>query len=286
MPRLLLHLLIFVLPFSAQSASTSVWKVSRGESVLYLGGTCHLLRPQDFPLPTEFETAFTASSKIVFETDVARLTSPEMQQIVASRGMFTDGTTLDKVISPSAWKALSAYCQKAGFPVEQIGKMKPWLSTIMLTAIELQKLGMATEGVDVYYFKKASAEKKSLGQLESFEQQIEFITQIGAGYESELIEKSLEDLHELPKLIDDTLAAWKIGDMSALDRLMIEQVRTKYPVIFQTFFVERNNSWQPKIEAFLETPEVEFVLVGAGHLPGPEGLLALLSARGFNVEQL
>jgi uncharacterized protein YbaP (TraB family) len=286
MKRRFLHLLIFVLSLSALPASTSVWKVSRGESVLYLGGTCHLLRPQDFPLPAEFDTAFAASSKIVFETDMARLTSPAMQQIVASRGMFTDGTTLDKVVSPSAWKALSTYCREAGLPMDQISKMKPWLFTIMMMGMELQKLGMATDGVDVYYFEKASAGNKSLGQLESFEQQIEFITQLGAGYESELIEKSLEDLHELPKMMNDTLAAWKSGDMAALDRLMLDEVRTKYPSIFQTLFVDRNNSWRPKIEALLETSEVEFVLVGAGHLSGPEGLLALLSARGCKVEQL
>jgi uncharacterized protein YbaP (TraB family) len=286
MPRLFLLLLVSVLSSSALSASTSVWKVTRGESVLYVGGTCHLLRPQDFPLPVEFDSAFAASSKIVFETDMARMTSPEMHQIIASRGMFTDGTTLDKVLTPSAWKALSDYCQKAGLPMAQMSQMKPWLFTIMLTALELQKLGMAAEGVDVYYFKKATAAKKPLGQLETFEQQIEFITQLGAGYESELIEKSLEDLHELPKLMNETLAAWKIGDMSAIDRLMLDEVRTKYPVIFKTLFVERNNAWRPKIEGFLETSEVEFVLVGAGHLPGPEGLLALLTARGCKVEQL
>lgn len=286
MPRLFLLLLVFVFSVSALPANTSVWKVTRGDSVLYLGGTCHLLRPQDFPLPAEFDTAFAASSRIVFETDIARLTSPEMHQIVATQGVFTDGTTLDKVITPSAWKALSAYCQKAGLPMAQMSQMKPWLFTIMLTALELQKLGMAAEGVDIHYFKKATAGKKPLGQLESFEQQIQFITQLGAGYESDLIEKSLEDLHELPNLMNDMLAAWKAGDMAALDRLMLDEVRTKYPSIFQTLFVERNNAWRPKIEAFLESPEVEFVLVGAGHLPGPEGLLALLSARGCKVEQL
>ncbi|HTO03272.1 MAG TPA: TraB/GumN family protein [Opitutus sp.] len=286
MPRFFLFPLAFVLTLSALPARTSVWKITRGDAVLYLGGTCHLLRPQDFPLPAEFDTAFAASSKIVFETDIARVTSPEMHQVIATQGRYTDGTTLDQVISPSAWEALSAYCQTAGLPMSQTKQMKPWLLTVMITAIELQKLGMSTEGVDIHYFKKASAENKPLGKLETFEQQVEFITQLGVGYESDLIEQSLGDLHELPKLMNDTLAAWKSGDTSTLDRLMLAEIRTTYPALFETMFVQRNAAWQPQIEALLETSEVEFVLVGAGHLPGPKGLLALLSAAGCEVEHL
>ena len=286
MPRFFLILLVFVLTLSSLPARTSVWKITRRDSTLYLGGTCHVLRPQDFPLPTEFDAAFTASSKIVFETDIARVTSPEMHQVIASKGMYTDGTTLDQVISPSAWKALSAYGDKAGLPMEQTKRMKPWLLTVMIAAMELQKLGMSMEGVDMHYFKQATAANKSLGQLETFEQQVEFVTQLGMGYESDLIEKSLEDLNELPQLMDDMLAAWKTGDTSALDRLMLAEIRTEYPAMFQTMFVERNAAWLPQIETLLETSDVEFVLVGAGHLAGSEGLLALLDARGYKVEHL
>ena len=286
MSRSFLFPLVFVFTLSALPAGTSVWKITRGDSVLYLGGTCHVLRPQDFPLPTEFDTAFAASSTIVFETDVARVISPEMQQVVASQGMYTDRTTLDQVISPSAWKALSAYCEKAGLPMAQAKRMKPWLVTIMVAALELQILGLSTEGVDLHYFKKAMAENKPLGELETFEQQVKFITQLGVGYESDLIEKSLEDLNELPKLMDDMLAAWKTGDLSELDRLMLAEIRTAYPAMFETMFVERNAAWLPRIEALLKTSEVEFVLVGAGHLPGSKGLLELLSAAGCTVAHL
>jgi uncharacterized protein len=286
MHRHLTTLVCFLLCLSPLSASSSVWKVSRGDSVLYLGGTCHLLRPQDFPLPVEFDEAYEGSSKIVFETDMARLTSPDMHQVIATQGMFTDGTTLDKVVTPEAWKALVAYCDKAGLPMAQASRMKPWLFTIMVSAMELQKLGMAAEGVDLHYFKKASAEGKSLGQLESFERQIEFITQLGVGYESDLIEKTLEDLHEIPQIMEKVLKAWKSGDMSTLDRLMLDEVRSDYPEIFKTMIVERNRTWLPAIETMLTNSEVECVLVGVGHLPGTEGLLALLDGRGYKVEQL
>ena len=286
MHRPLTTLLCFLLPLTTVSASSSVWKVSRGDSILYLGGTCHLLRPQDFPLPVEFDTAYTASSKIIFETDMARITSPDMQQVVASKGMYSDGTTLEKVVTPATWKALVAYCEKAGLPVAHAGRMKAWLFTVMVSAIELQKLGMAAEGVDMHYFKKALAEGKKVGELEPFESQIEFITQMGVGYESELIAKTLEDLHEIPEIMGKVLTAWKTGDIAVIDRLMLEEVRTDNPEIFKTMVVSRNHAWLPAIEAMLGNPEVEFVLAGVGHIPGADGLLSLLSARGYTIEQI
>jgi uncharacterized protein len=286
MHQRLATLISFFLCLSPVYASSSVWKVSRGDAVLYLGGTCHLLRPQDFPLPTEFDEAYAASSKVVFETDMARLTSTEMHQVIAAQGMFTDGTTLDKVVSPEAWKALVAYCEQAGLPLEQARRMKPWLFTIVVSAMELQKFGMAAEGVDVHYFKKASAERKPIGQLESFERQIEFITQLGVGYESDLIEKTFDDLHEIPQIMEKVLTAWRSGDMTALDRVMLDEMRTDYPEIFKTMVVGRNHTWLPVIEEMLKNKDVEFVLVGVGHIPGTDGLLTLLSGRGYTIEQV
>jgi uncharacterized protein YbaP (TraB family) len=286
MRRRLAILLCVFLPLSTVSASSSVWKVSRGESVLYLGGTCHLLRPEDFPLPAEFDLAYAASAKIIFETDMARITSPDMQQVVASKGMYTDGTTLEKVVTPETWKALVAYCGKSGLPVAHAGRMKAWLFTVMVSALELQRLGLAAEGVDLHYFKQASAEGKRIGELEPFESQIEFITQMGVGYESDLIAKTLEDLHEIPQIMGKVLTAWKTGDVAVIDRLMLEEVRTDYPEIFKTLVVSRNHAWVPVIEAMLENTEVEFVLAGVGHIPGEDGLLSLLSARGYTIEQL
>jgi len=286
MPRFLTTLVCILLSLPPLAAGSSVWKVSRGDFVLYLGGTCHLLRPEDFPLPAEFDAAFAASSQVVFETDMARVTSSEMQQVVATEGMFNDGTTLEKIVDPETWKAVVKYCEEAGLPLAQANRMKPWLFTIMVSAMELQKLGMAAEGVDLYYFKKASSEGKSLGQLESFEDQIKFITHIGVGYESDVIGKTLEDLHEIPQLMDTLLAAWKTGDMPVIDQLMLDEARQDHPQLFQTMVVGRNHTWLPAIEKMLTNPEVEFVLVGVGHLPGSDGLLALLGGRGYRIEQL
>ena len=54
-------------------ADAPVWRVTDGESTVYLGGTVHLLRPEDYPLPEEFDQAYEGSSELFFETDISSM---------------------------------------------------------------------------------------------------------------------------------------------------------------------------------------------------------------------
>lgn len=274
-----------LLSASALVAQTSVWKITRGSQTLYLGGTCHVLRAEDFPLPAEYDQAYAASSTLVFETDIARLRSPEMQQVVVREGMLP-GTTLDKVLTPEAWKKVQAYFASTPLPPEQVARFKPWLLTMMMAVFELQKLGITQTGVDMHYYDKAQKAGKKTGELETFEKQLSYITHLGEGYESEMVTQTINELHELPGRLRQILGAWKSGDIAKLEDLFIREMREKYPAVFKSLIVERNDAWVPKIDDLLKSPDVEFVLVGAGHLPGKEGLLAQLRARGCTIEQL
>jgi uncharacterized protein len=286
MPKRTLFALFALASCTALTAASSVWKITKGDRTLYLGGTCHILRASDFPLPPEFDAAFAASEVVVFETDIARATGPEMQEIVVTRGVFTDGRTLVDVLTPEAWQLVEQYCKRAGLPVAQFAGLKPWLFTLAVSMSELQKAGVTQEGVDLHYHKRAGAAGKRTGHLESLEQQVDFIVNLGAGYESEMIIHTIEDLAQLPQMLDDLLGAWKTGDEKAIDQAMLQSMRERYPVIFRELVVSRNEAWLPKLDALLETPEVEFVLVGVGHVAGPEGLLARLRERDYLVAQI
>jgi uncharacterized protein len=284
--RLLLALFCVLSLSSVAIAESSVWKISKGKNSFYLGGTVHVLRASDFPLPSEFDTAYADSTKLLFEADVSRAQSAEMQNIIATRGMYTDGTTLDKVLTPEAWKAAQEFCAKAGIPEVGVKPLKPWLFAIMVSALELQKLGVSTEGVDMHFSKKAAKEGKSVAFLETFEEHIDYLVNMGAGQESEMIENTIKDIASLPKMVDGLLAAWKTGDLKEIDSIMLREMRGKYPKLFQELLVDRNNKWLPKLEALAKTPETEFVLVGVGHLAGAEGLVEQLRKRGYQVSQL
>lgn len=286
MKSLLRSLLAAAALTSSLSAQTSVWKVTKGDSAVYLGGTCHVLRPADLPLPPEFDQAYAAAKTVVFETDLARMQSPEMQQVVMQRGMFTDGTTLEQALSPEAWTALQKYCEQRQFPIDQLRPMRPWLLTVMLAMIELQKLGVSQQGADVIYFQRAKADGKPVGELETFERQVDYITGMAGDRPNELVLNSLTDLDELQKEFPELIAAWRKGDLATLERLMNRDLLEKYPELHRKLLVERNDAWLPVIEKLLATPDVEFVLAGVGHMSGSEGLIARLRERGCQVEQI
>lgn len=286
MKRILLSLLAGCAAVGSLSAQTSVWKVTKGDSTLYLGGTCHVLRPGDLPLPAEFDQAYAAADTVVFETDMARIQSPEMQQIIATRGLFTDGTTLEQALSPECWTALGKYCEQRQLPLERLRPMRPWLLAVMLAAIELQKLGVSQDGVDTIYFKRAKTDAKRIGELESFERQIDYMIGIAGDHPSDLLLNTLADLDQIAQEFPALIAGWRTGDLVTLERIMNRELREKYPDLHRRLLVERNDAWLPVIETMLGTPEVEFVLVGVGHMSGTEGIVARLRARGCRVEQI
>lgn len=283
MLRYLLGLLLLASPLLAQS---SVWKVTRGGNTVYLGGTIHMLRPADFPLPAEFDAAFAASQKLYFETDIGGMQATNVMTQIMAEGMFGDGTTLDQALSPQTWKAVQEYCARGGIPLDQLKGMKPWLFTFTVTIIELQKLGVKLEGVDHHFYQLASKSGKATGELETVENHLKHLFALGRGHESEMIAKTLDDFSDLPRVFNQIITAWRTGDIAQIDKLMNRDIREKYPAIHKDLIADRNAMWIPKIEEMLKSKETELVLVGVGHMPGKEGLLQLLKARGCAIEQI
>ena len=285
-PRFCLIVAAFLASAASLSAQSSVWKVTRDDGTLYLGGTCHTLRPSDLPIPEEYSIAFDAAATLVFETDIARMQSIGVQSKLMASLMFTDGTRLSSVLSPEAWTAVQDYCATAGMTPGSIEMFKPSMITVMVFALESQRLGFTPEGVDVQLDRRARAAGKAIEGLETIDEQIAFVSTLGAGQESELILSTLRDLARIPTLLDDMVAAWRAGDLERIDALMSEEVRREFPKIHEELLVKRNKAWLPRIEAMLASEPVEFVLVGVAHVAGDDGLIHALEQAGCTIEQL
>jgi hypothetical protein len=267
-------------------AASPVWEVKKDNSIAYLGGTCHLLRDSDYPLPAAFDLAYGQASTIVLETDIGELNSPEIQKKMMAALFYSDGRTLQDALSPKAWQALVRYCEKTGVPIGALQPMKPPMVALTLLALELQKIGVTRTGVDQFFYDKAQADGKRIAGLETAEEQIGFLAAMGKGMEDELIEQSLSELRQTGTIFNKILDAWRQGDEKELIGLLIEDIRKNYPEIYQTLIAGRNRKWLPEIERLLATPEKELVLMGAAHLVGPDGIIEGLKKRGYQVKQL
>jgi uncharacterized protein YbaP (TraB family) len=267
-------------------ADTSVWVASSGASKVYLGGTVHLLRPSDYPLPAEYEQAYNDSERLFFETDIGSMNDLAVQASMLQQLTYNDSRTLQTVLSEEAYTALSDHLSSVGMPIMMMEKFKPGLIVTTLQLLEFQNMGFTPQGVDVYFNNRALGDGKAVGELETVEAQINYLANMGEGNESEFILLSLRDLEEIATSMEGLIGAWREGDMNELSELFIEDMQSESEDLYNALLVERNRNWLPVIESLFSEGNNEFVLVGAAHLVGEDGLLRMLEERGYQVEQL
>lgn len=268
------------------SAESSVWKAQKGGSVIYLGGTFHVLRESDYPLPAEFDTAYKASSVVVFETDLGNLQGPSAQQKLLAKAMYADGSTIDKHLSAKAYGELSAYCEANGIPLTALGRFKPSMLMTTLTLMELMKLGATQQGVDRLFHELAARDGKDVEGLETVDEQIDYLVSMADGNEDEFVTHSIRNMKTIKQQFKAFSDAWRTGDAGKLDELMVAELKTSQPKLYKKLISDRNRNWLPLIEAYQKTPRTEFILVGAGHLVGPDGIIEALRKKGYRVEKL
>lgn len=265
-------------------AESPIWQVSKGNDFLYIGGTVHVLSNSDYPLPPAFEEAYNNSKSIILEADLKRMKSPKVQALVASSMKYSDGSTLEQHLKPETYQALAEYLEPLGIPIVTFEDFKPSLVSMMLTMMELKNLGISGAGVDMFYNSKAEQDEKTIGKLETVEQQISFLAKMGEGDPDEFILYTIRDIKKLSETFATLKQAWRKGDTDKLAEIAITPLK-EFPDIYQMLIVERNKAWVPQIEAMLKTKEVEMILVGALHLAGDDSVLKQLESLGYTIEQ-
>lgn len=267
-------------------ADSSVFKITKGNDHLYVGGTIHLLAESDFPLPEEFDQAYDDAELIVFETDIESMASPETQARFAQQLSYTDGSSLPDHISDETYGLLKSYLTEHGLPENMLDSYKPGLGMSILTIIELQRLGMAGVGVDQYFSDKAVRENKKTNGLETIDQQISFLVAIGDAAPDDILQHTMTEMNKLEEVMVDIKRDWRRGVYtSSLDKFMRE-MKVKTPDLYLELMKNRNDAWLGQIKDLMATPATEFVMVGVAHLAGDDSLLDMLENLGYKVEQL
>ena len=285
--RLLNKLTVTALLLTSISANaSSVWKVTKDNNTVYIGGTIHILKQENFPLPAEYDKAYSQADELYFETDIEATKSAAFQQKMMSKIILTDGSTLESYLKPETFNALKTHIQARGLPIENFQPLKPSAVALMLSVMEYQANGFLQEGVDAFYANKATKDGKAQGWLESVDEQLDFIANMGQGDEDNLIKYTLEELGNMSSLLDQLLAVWKSGDMVKMNDLVIENMQDSSSELYDDLLKDRNNNWMPKIIEMFEDKDTEFVLVGLAHLAGKDSVLQQLKARGYKIEQL
>ena len=266
-------------------ARSSVWKVSDGEHIMYIGGTIHVLRASDYPLPLEFERAYKKAEYLVFETDMAALNDPEFTAALADKMHYKGKTSLRTTLSRESYMALKKYVYSEGYGLYMFERFKPGLLIITLTGMKLEQLGLTEDGVDAYYSLRAEKEGKIQRHLESVQDQIALISDMGEGYEDEMILQTVRDMEALPSMMKWIAKAWREGDVKWIEKQLLTPMIQDFPEVYDAIIKQRNDRWMVKLLSMIREKKTGLVLVGTMHLPGKDGLLEEFRCAGFTVEE-
>ena len=270
---------------TAAQARTFGWKVTGKGGVVYLVGSIHLLSKDFYPLNPAIEAAYKDADLLVEEVDMAEMLDPAAQMGFLTRGMLPSATPLDKVISPSTYALVTKRAADLGLPAEPFKLLKPWLVALMLVQTEWQKAGFDPElGIDKHFYDQAKAEGKTTQGLETADYQISRLDDMTMEQQEHLLSESLKDLDAEKANMARLVESWRAGDVPGVERIVLSELKQE-PLLYQRLLVERNRNWMPKIEALFARPRHALVVVGAAHLVGPDGLIAMLRAKGYTVEQ-
>jgi len=269
----------------AKAKNNLLWSFETGKNTIYLLGSLHVLRGDSFPLSKEIEEAYSDCTKVVFETNPEGVNDPAFQAQVMAQGLYAEGQTLKRNVSQQTYRLLEKKAHAVGLPVAQFDRFKPWVCALIVTSMELQRLGFdPRHGIDAHFFQRAKGDGKEIIALESAEYQLGLFTKMGKTEQESFLRQTLKDLELIETMASEMVDAWRTGDgdrLSSIIRANLEE----HPDMYKRFITQRNVKWASQIENLMRQDDTVLVIIGAGHLVGAESIVELLRKRGHRVVQ-
>ena len=285
---LLFFLTLFLLSTSI-NAKSLLYKVSSASSTVYLLGSIHLAKAELYPLDRAIEHAYSSSDVLVVELDAE---SPEsvvaIQKAMTQLGMYQNGKSLKTELTAQTYDQLKDYTVKVGLSLQMLEQMKPWVVMLQLSVMEMMRLGYSPElGIDKHFVDQAKREGKRIMALETIEEQMALLSKDDKTYQDKLLRYTLESMSEMEPMLKKLSSSWKNGDAKAIEKmfLLTMQDDASLSEIYDALITKRNYMMTKKIQGFLQTKKDYFVVVGAGHVIGKEGIVDLLQQHGYTVGQ-
>lgn len=274
------------LPARAAPRYLPIWQVVDATGhVLYLVGSMHALKPEDYPLPAAMTTAFARSDLLIEEIDFNAIPREAAMKTVAAIGMLPSGQTLEQAMG-SDWEHARRLAKAAGVNLEVYARSKPWFAAVAIgDEIFLQAGYDPNLGLDMHFAALARTRGMPMHGLETLQEQLRLLDDLSPAMQRTFLLQTLSQAPEAGAELKQLHAAWRTGDIQAMEAIANRDF-AGYPQLRKTLLTARNKRWLPTLENCLASDKTCFVVVGAEHMAGPDGLPALLKGAGDRVRQL
>jgi uncharacterized protein YbaP (TraB family) len=263
-----------------------LWKIHSKTDTAYIVGSVHLLKKDNYPLNQIFDKVFNCSQNLILELNPDSISEPNIQDIIFKNASYSDGKTLKEIFSEDSYNQIKSRTIKLGMEIESLDQFKPWYVAITLASFTFQKMGFEPKyGIDQYFYKKAKANQKEIIGLETVTFQTELLAKMSEENQKLMLLQTLTDLEVIENELDNIIKTWQDGNIKALEKILLQSFK-EYPQIYKTMISERNKIWLPTILNNIEQNKNILIVVGTGHLVGPNGLIKMFEEKGYTIEQL
>lgn len=266
----------------ADGAGPALWVIRDADSTLYLFGTVHVLRPTTAWGSARVDAAFAGADQIWFE-----VSNPDDQAaiipLIQQHGLSPD-RPLSSLLTAEEMTDLNAAATAAGLPAAQLNIFRPWFAGLTLAVAPLVKAGYDPQsGVEQILKARADAAGKPVHGFETLDKQIGILAGMSEADQLAFLRSALEAYDDATVELDQMVDAWAAGDLSALERITVEEMRADSPAVYQALLVQRNTDWAGQIQTLLAGSGTAFIAVGAAHLAGEDSVQEILKDRGVAV---
>jgi uncharacterized protein YbaP (TraB family) len=269
----------------AKRAAGLIYKLESTSATVYVLGSIHVADSGLYPLDKRIDQAFEQADTLVLETELTPTAKARGAKLMQQAGLYVPPDQLDKHLDPALRAALDAALSERGIPAQAVQVMRPWLVSLTLTLTQLGALGYKPElGIDEHF--RGRGNKKQMAFIESVEQQVAVFRDLPEDTQLAALRQTLEQLPQLGTHLREAIDAWKRGDAAALDAQLLAPMRKEFPKLYERLFVSRNKRMAEAVAGYLEGNGTVFVVVGSGHLVGPNSVLTFLKQRGHVATQL
>ena len=263
-----------------------VWELRGERNTIYLAGSMHLLRPDAAELPAPVQRAYRDSTQLVMEIDLDDLDPQAGAAFTATHGTYAPGSSLRGALGEARWGRVVEEGTKLGLPSAVLDRLEPWVVALVLSVAQMNAAGLdINAGVEQQLQTRAQTDGKPIEGLETMDFQLSIFDNLPAEEQARFLDLTLAEGEQMTGQLDALSAAWREGRAQELEALLLGEY-AKFPELYEALVYQRNRNWIPKIRALGERDGNVLVVVGALHLVGDQGVIAMLEQAGFEPRRM
>lgn len=288
MKRFILTLLSILLCLLVVHAEL-LYKVEKpGQATSYIMGTHHVAPASLLDSVPGFAEALSQAATVCGEVEMSSLMMPAGQQELLAAGMAPADSTLSRALSPAQLDSLGAFLGKYLGPQFSVANLEPLKPAMVSSTVALLINSEVFPGfdpsaqLDGLIQRRGTEAGKQVRGLETVADQARVLFGAPIARQAEELMETVRHKDKAADLARKLAALYMAGDLDGLLALMESAEGNMSAADKKALITDRNVRWIPAMEEIMKGGAALFA-VGAGHLPGPDGVLELLRAQGYTV---